>query len=687
MARFCRYCGRQLNENAKFCVACGKPTAQSGASAQGQPIYGQPVSQPPAYRQQPTYGRQPQAAPVPPRKRKSPVVPILIIALCALLVVVGVTGFIAPGFFLHKSSDSAGGGQAVVTTAEIVIPKPTAAEAVVNATACMGIEYYNAARMYLEKIISFDPEKGTPEELEELVDTTIAAFEKAEKMSEAMDAAVDLWINTDEEREAPTFTVHTETFGEEALSDFELFPMTVYAKEDSPAVKWARDITDRFDKAPAGKGIRTLASQLGTDAKHAYAQLKQAQAILEGSAYSDFAETANTYYKTATTLKTAGTVAGFVIAAAPIASGAAVATMTEAVVTVGGAYISGANAALELTSTGAMLYNNGEDNMISRACDKVEQKLAPVGAVFSLASAGYNVRNIFQKSGELLKDVKTYSEGSKILLKSTEATEDFAGIFLYSAGSTKDYLTDGTVMGVSFSQKKDGLHVTIEDTQTGTGPAQKQAVEKVLTDAGVDPGLTKEAMRLLDQSAGEQEPGGSPTDKLPKTNENLPEDFVDDYLKEHKKSTPAEDDFDIDDYLNKLRELLYEIAALEDGEDTEETEVPTEVPEETEAPTETVFGPLTIGELEGTYYIDGFAAATIQVTGANSLTMTNLSSGYSWALAVDTETWTAVSDKDDQDGIVTYHKLTFSRGENGGVVMDWIWNLNGTDIPNGTLTK
>lgn len=165
------------------------------------------------------------------------------------------------------------------------------------------------------------------------------------------------------------------------------------------------------------------------------------------------------------------------------------------------------------------------------------------------------------------------------------------------------------------------------------------------------------------------------------------EDVSGKYLKEHKKSTPAEDDFDIDDYLNKLRELLYEIAALEDGEDTEETEVPTEVPEETEAPTETVFGPLTIGELEGTYYIDGFAAAAIQVTGANSLTMTNLSSGYSWALAVDTETWTAVSDKDDQDGIVTYHKLAFSRGENGGVVMDWIWNLNGTDIPNGTLTK
>ena len=311
MAKYCRYCGGQLNEASKFCVNCGKPTEQSGASAQGQPAYRPPTGQPKVYQQpvnrpqtaqqpptfqppvnpqqprrqptgqppvyQPGYG-QPgyaQQTPYPQQpaqsaKKKRPARAILVSILCVALVAVAITGFIAPGFFLHKGSDGERGGPAVVTTAELVLPKPTAAEALVNVTAYMGIEYYNVARMYLEKLISFDPKKGTPEELDELVNTTIAAFEKAEKMSEAMEAAVDVWMNTDEERGTPTFRVTTETFGEE-LSGFELFPMTVYAKEDSPAVKWARDITERYDKAPAGKGIRTLASQLGTDAKHAYA--------------------------------------------------------------------------------------------------------------------------------------------------------------------------------------------------------------------------------------------------------------------------------------------------------------------------------------------------------------------------------------------------------------------------------
>ena len=42
--------------------------------------------------------------------------------------------------------------------------------------------------------------------------------------------------------------------------------LTAYAAEDPPAVQWAKEITAIYDNAPAMKGVRTLAEQLGTDA-------------------------------------------------------------------------------------------------------------------------------------------------------------------------------------------------------------------------------------------------------------------------------------------------------------------------------------------------------------------------------------------------------------------------------------
>ena len=50
----------------------------------------------------------------------------------------------------------------------------------------MAIQYYLEARMYLELLSQYDAKNADPEEIRRLVDLTVAAFENADKISEAI---------------------------------------------------------------------------------------------------------------------------------------------------------------------------------------------------------------------------------------------------------------------------------------------------------------------------------------------------------------------------------------------------------------------------------------------------------------------------------------------------------------------
>ena len=329
------------------------------------------------------------------------------------------------------------------TKAAGTLPAATQAEQAVNVTASLSIRYYLAARAYLDRFIGFDTAAMDEAQAKEFVGTlqnAITTFEAVEKLSAGLEEAVDVFEKTAYAEKASLVVERGKISG---LG----LDLTVSADDDG-AKKWAQDIVDAYDKAPAGKGIRTLAQQMGTDAKHAYAQLKQALAVLDGAEYTAIADKANTAVQVATGLKAAGTAAGLVIAVA-----AAPATTTiGAIAQTGGIVCSGINTVLEVGSAGSIIYNNGEENEFSLACDKTEAQFAPIGQVFSLMGLGLGLKDI----GETGKKILDGGYKSLTPKEMNDLGENAFGVISYVATSINDYVNDGSILSGTFKKNEDG---------------------------------------------------------------------------------------------------------------------------------------------------------------------------------------------------------------------------------------
>ena len=245
----------------------------------------------------------------------------------------------------------------------VILPEPTEEEEIVNITSAVTINSYLTARAYLDLILEYDTENMTEAEAEEfvkLIDDATVMFENTELLSYEMSDAVDAWEESGAEREEAVIK-------ELAISPMDVlsFSQNVYAAKKSPAEEWAQEVVDTFDNAQPGKGLRTLAEQMGTDAKYAYAQLKQAQAILEGAAYMDVADKAGQIVTGLKTLKAAGTAASFVIAvtAAPASVG---------LVETGGILCTGVSAVAQVGSLSSQFYYGTEDNYVSAKFDDLD---------------------------------------------------------------------------------------------------------------------------------------------------------------------------------------------------------------------------------------------------------------------------------------------------------------------------
>ena len=431
---------------------------------------------------------------------------------------------------------------------EVTIPAPTAAEEAVDVTAALALENYMTARAYLDKFLTSDISSMTEAqaaEYKEMLDNSIRLFENTEKLSDALTKAVEVWEKTDGDV-APTYIelsyAHHESgapanWGPRALMKPQSGIMTRIFAADSSAVAWAKDITDRFDKAPAGKGIRTLASQLGTDAKHAYAQLKQAQAILEGATYTEIADAANTAYQTATVLKTAGTAAGLVISVAAAPAAGAV----GAVVKTGGVVMGGINTLLEIGSTGTILYTNGEGNELTAAFDKTESQMAPIGQIFSIAGLGYSLKDI----GATGK--KIWESGYKSLTQKemNDLGDNAFGVLSYAASSINDYVNGGSILSGTFTKTGNGTKFTLINTLLGNDDNTKTA----LTNAGI-------SQDIINSALNGSLPATTPSSTMP---DSVSSSII-------NKNAPLVKDggFDIDSFINKLMSTLTEIAELSD---------------------------------------------------------------------------------------------------------------------------
>ncbi len=469
-------------------------------------------------------------------------------ALCLILAIAVITTiFSACG---RKGSKDSG-----IEKVSVVIPHDKQARAVLDDSQNLAVGSYLVARMYLEELLQYDVEKGNQKDYDKLLANTIKAFENAEVLSDAMYGAA-LYTELLQKAGAEKNNKKAEILMMAPVNpDSGLLFMTAYAAKESEAMRWAKEITEIYDKAPSNKGVKTLADQLGTDCKHAYAQLKQAQAILEGGAYNDFADYANTCYKTAYGLKAAGTAAGLVVSVAV----AGPATGLAAVAQTGGIVMGGVNTVLEVGAAGSVIATNGEGNEITTFCEKTEAQMAPVGQVFSLMSLGLNGHKLLT-GGYKADGAKALAEGNySSYLDGVK--NDLFGATAYLGTSVYDYMDSGSIMSGTFKHTSKGLEFTLLETLKGDSSEDKENVKDVMKAAGVsekdaeaavnektpqEPPALNEVPLETAKSIIEEYPGIDPAgDFDPKAYENAVEEFytdlVTDYIAEQEKSGKSND--------------------------------------------------------------------------------------------------------------------------------------------------
>lgn len=517
-----------------------------------------------------------------------------------------------------------------VHTQTITLPTESPKRIAVETDAASAVNSYIVARMYLDRFLQYDIESGNPEEYSKLLDDTITAFEQVDKM------ATDLAESADEleMREARA------DFWQKMIDLPNPFVVTAYAAEESDDIKWAKDITERFDSAPVGKGIRTLAEQMGTDAKHAYAQLKQAQDILAGAAYEDFADTANTAYKTAKVLKTAGTGAQFALSIMT----AGESSVAEAVLTGGGIVINGLNTMLEVGQTGSILIV-GDDNKVSAAIEKAEDKFAPIGATIGLFGLASNV----SKGAELLDDVPAMADS-----------------IMYVGTSIYDYMVDGKILGGMFTQGNDGtVSATISETVTmdKTLKESPEEVAEVLKAVGYTDDEIKKIQEIkIEDSEAFDVFAELPIEKIDSILEEVGSVEVTSSETESIEDSAEESDISEESDTLEGDSITEKDSLTEDEPETESEEVAASngsIPDISELPGTYGFVlHMTLGDQSG----DVEAPNTIALSGGSSLTMTDVD-GQSMNGTYDSST--GVAEFYDTDG--TPVKVVFTRKDNGNI--------------------
>ena len=525
----------------------------------------------------------------------------LLAALLIVSMVLSLSGCSAiSGLFGGKKDEPA-----VIYQAQIELPYSTGVRAVVEQEGAEALGAYMTARAYLMKLEEYpvDNENAfNAEEYMDLFNRAMKAFEIADQLAEDLQKNAGSLEKLQEQgytglkgkpsyKELDPIEVTAEgqapgrsagTFGD-WLDDVFCLKAKAAEEEGMTALEWAKEITERYDNAPVGRGIRTLAEQLGTDAKHAYAMLKQAQAIIEGDAYGQEADAANRAYKIAVGTKAAASAIGFGLAVA--ATGGAAAGVAHGIA-VAGATVSGCNAVLDVGSAYTTLTTNGEGTEYTEFFDNTSSDFAIVTFIVGTVGAGAGFSDAFK----------------------SETTANVINSLLFFV-SQKDYVDEKStqLFNMVLQPSDDGLDVKVQSTEKGDSPAQKEAMEQVLENAGFS---GKEAEKIVEEAFPEKkedsakkdskeeaiedrdakdEKTDDPQEADPESERSDDTPDPDEMISTYDRYTDENGNFDIDQYLENLREFLEELEeleALEDEESSEESAEESEDSEESEEPEE-----------------------------------------------------------------------------------------------------
>lgn len=388
-----------------------------------------------------------------------------------------------------KNSSEKSASKDTISEVKVTFPCSTGIKATVEGEAVIATQVYLLARAYFEKLEMYDMDSFDADEYSKLLAEALESFRIAESLSKSFEQHANALIELEEDEsyqsEKATYEQVSAAFESSSFS-----PLTIVAyaaEEKSPAVKYAEELTKTFDNAKNGQKLKAIAEKYGTDVKKAKAMLDQAQAILEGSAYADQADFENKCYEFAVETKAAASTIGFGVAVAAsggiAAGGASVAGLMEA----GGLVFNGVSAIIDTGTAITIHTTNGEGNDYTAAFEATGELLAPVSAVFAIGGG--------------IQNIKDFRDPEKAL----DAVNNAAQAFLTGVGFARDYVQDGTVLGVS-SRIIDGYKEIIVRSADTSNP---DAVKEVLVKTGISEDTLEESdgkdTAATDQPAKQQE--------------------------------------------------------------------------------------------------------------------------------------------------------------------------------------
>ena len=371
-----------------------------------------------------------------------------------------------------------------ITEVKVTIPCCTGTEAIVEGEAVLATQAYLLARAYFEKLEKYDTDSFDSQEYSQLLADATEAFRIAEAINNSFEmhaeALTEIEQNSTVQQEKAIYeliSMSTEN------THYSPFVNVAYAAEGkSPAEKYAEEITKTFDNAKNGQKLKAIAEKYGTDVKKAKVMLEQAQAILEGSAYAEQADFENKCYEVAVETKAAASAIGFGVAIAATGGIAAGGASAAGIIEAGGLVMNGVNAVIDMGTAVTIHTTNGEGNEYTAAWEKTSEMLAPVNAVFAIGGGIQNIKDI--RNPEKAKDI----------------VNNAAQAFLTGLGFARDYIQDGTVLGVSANMIDGYKEIIIRSCDT----SKTEVAKEVLLETGVSEEVLKNEVTPV-----EQEPDGS----------------------------------------------------------------------------------------------------------------------------------------------------------------------------------
>ncbi len=288
-----------------------------------------------------------------------------------------------------------------------------------------------------------------------------------DERNQKMTTTIQAWTSL--ENDAKALEKQADDFSQPALS-FRLFP-TASAYDRN-------EISQIFDKAPAGKKIATLAKHLWVDAKMAFKILKNDQAQVEADAWNEAGDTFQKLETSATVIKDWSKVAGFIGGIAVtwwvgvIAAGS---TLGKAAVIVWGADL-----ILEVTDDGAKIAL-GNHNKISSIVGDVRKVTEPIASILTISDIPNNLKTGFEKFTAAMVALESFrwaAQEGKILgveLPAYEKPEQFANIKKYKAPVYVSQLSQEDLN----PRLLDKLGTTIENEQRKDQEALKEFTENL----------------------------------------------------------------------------------------------------------------------------------------------------------------------------------------------------------------